>query len=407
MFSSSSLSRSETSRSSISHSSNETCPKGTTETKAHNRNFSRALKSFLGKPNLWADIPTTSINPAQATALTYILSLPMDTPLLATKIAWLGSPLSRPESSLWPIELCEVHTWFEPSHLHGLTDLIVEELWDRSEGLYAFPKEYLGKQVREMLHSTLLPFRDLFKPKAGQIGPEATGKPSEAFVASRGAEKKCIACTLSLIFQNGAAVDALATLCKGRKRHRSVWPELLAFLEPVEYGRDEKWRRRWLKEGIKVRRERRRVRLWRECGTEAEVNARSNNDSEEVSVSKSSTPPNIAFIYAVVDDVHGCSSENTWSSQGYNAQVEDDFEDENDKVVTGMVGEEDESGWEKGPKINEQRAIIEEDSRPTNGEVWPARSLAYRALHGERDTVAGLRNWEQMIWEMNQQRMSR
>ncbi|KAL9101444.1 MAG: hypothetical protein Q9163_003294 [Psora crenata] len=364
------------------------------EAKVLNHKFSSTLKSLLGKRNPWADIPTTAISPAQATALAYILTLPVDTPLLATEIARLGSPLSRSESSVWVKELCTVHAWFEPKYLLGLTDLIARELWDRSEALYAFPKDFLCVQVREMLYTTLLPFRDLFRPRTEQLGQMMTAKPSGALNSRACAQQECIACALSLVFQHAAAVEALANLCKGRKRHHYAWPELLAFLEPIEYGKDEQWRRRWLREGINVRRERRKVRLWKECGGSNEASADSYNEGDERYLSRSPTPPNIALSPAAGGKSFGWSNDKISGPQGYHGQARRNLEDNNEDLVTGMMDKSRETRFEKSRLSDGGWTVDEEAPAPTSSEVGSARALAYRALHGERDTVVSSRDWE-------------
>ena len=296
-------------------------------------NLSRKLHSFLGYHDLWEDIPTTTITPSQAQSMTHLLSLPLSAPLLSTKIAWLGAPLSRHKDSLWPKDLCETHTWFEPRYLHELTQLIAKELWERSEGLYAFPCECMGEEVRGMLYDTLLRYCDIFTVSIDTDrtkGPEIIGSPYEPFAKPECPTEICIACKLSILFQDRIAVKSLATLCKGRKRHGYTWPELLAFLEPVEKGKDPNWRDQWIRDGKAVRRERRRVRLWRQCGGEkgtAGKLIRNADAGEECPIVYTRTQE------AKFEDRQSSSKGSGRQTFGYSEcvrEISDDLEDENE-----------------------------------------------------------------------------
>ena len=301
-------------------------------------NLARKIHSVLGHRDAWADIPTTNITTPQAEALVYLLSLPLSTPLLTTKVAWLGAPLSRHGSSLWPKDLCETHTWFEPKYLHQLTQLIGKELWDRSEGLYAFTEERLGEEVRVMLYETLWPYREIFpRPEEGveRKGPERIGSPYEAFSKPNCSQESCTACKLSLFFEDRKAVRALALLCKGRKQHRYTWPELLAFLEPVEKGRDPNWRRRWVREGKDVRRERRRVRHWRERGGKISLAAKG-DEGEECPIVWSPTE-DAKFEEQV--RLQGRCGKDSWGYSDCVVRPGDDLEDES--VEYNVRGDDD------------------------------------------------------------------
>ena len=292
------------------------------------------------------------------------------------------------------MELCEAHAWFEPRYLSKLTELVRRELWDRSEGLYAFPKEFLGEKVRRILYETLVPLRRVFKQNSGSERVEIIGKPLEAFGKGGVEQKKCLACDLSLVFRDTKVVEALATLCKGRKRHHYAWPELLAFLEPVKYGTDENWRRRWLKEGIDVRRGRQKVRLWRECGGGNQVSDRSDEEGEEVIIfnSPTPTPSSIPTDYTEEDLASGWYKEGDLGFKQYNVHIQDELEAADDGPIIEPLREGKELWFEKREKVDGGWAPIIDESTPTNGEGWDARAEAYRTLGGKRTTVTSLQN---------------
>ena len=215
----------------------------------------------------WVNLPVTTIPPAAVPKLTHILSLPPSTHLLPSEIASLGPSVSRKVGTPWPRHLCHMHTWLEPAPIAHLTKLIAMELWDRSETLYAFPRAAQCESVRAAL-TVLEGYRPLFVP--GGENPHTVqiiGRPADAFAgpSTPVTQATCSACKLSRLFQNAEAVNALAVLCKGRKKRHWSWPELLAFVDPVDVGRDEGWYRRWRNEGSAVRRERRRANVWAEC----------------------------------------------------------------------------------------------------------------------------------------------
>ena len=230
----------------------------------------RAFNSFLyGNPRF--SIPDIGLNVAQASALKHLLSLQTSKPLLSTTIAWTGYPVARKEKTVFPASQCAVHTWLNPDMLWHLTFLIAKELHWHSKGLWALPPHCLPPDVREMLHVTLKPLLTVFGDEKGLHNcPELPNVeiikyPLDAFKEA-GKGRECVACTLHLIFRNEAAVNALATLCKGRKKPRRKWPQLLAFLEPTNVEAEEDCFRRWRREGRDVRRARNRVRRWKECG---------------------------------------------------------------------------------------------------------------------------------------------
>ena len=247
--------------------------------------------------------------------------------------------------------------------MQQLTHHIGKELWNRSEGLYAFPKKDLGKDVRVMLYETLGTYRDIF-PRSdggdGYTGPEIIKSPYEAFSKPECLQQSCTACKLSLLFLDTKAVQALATLCKGRKRRGFAWPELLAFLEPVEKGRDPNWRRRWLKQGRDVRIERRKVRLWRERGGD-KASAGKDDVGEECPILWSPTED------AKFEEKHRTAkrSENdTWEYSDCVMNVCDDLEDGSEERTIG----EDDNASILLP-MGEER-------------VMDGREKAYLALHG-------------------------
>ena len=353
-------------------------------------NLSRKLYSILDYHDPWEDIPTTTLVPSQAQALTYLLSLPLSAPLLSTKIAWLRAPLSRHKDSLWPQDLCETHTWFEPRYLRELTQLIAKELWERSEGLYAFPWECMGKEVRSMLYDTLWHYRHEFalsKDANKSKGPDVIGSPYEAFAKPNFPMEQCMACRLSSLFQDEKAVKALTTLCKGRKRHKYTWPELLAFLEPVERRTDPDWRARWIKDGKDVRRERRRVRLWRKCGGTRDTAARlvGNPDAGEECPIVYTPTRKTNFEEEQQQPSLNIPERQTFGYSECVQEISDDLEDEYEGF---KAGEDD--------HCETLLPAAEDAQRWTNGS-----KKAYQALHGlevEPDT-ADIDEWLTMVEE--------
>ena len=234
------------------------------------QSFSQAIKNASNdymRPRIWVDVPRTSIKPRQAIALVRVLSLEPSTPHLTTMCANLEGPLVRGASSTLPPQLCGVHTWLNPKYLLELAELIAKELHYRSARLFQYPKESLSKEVKDIL-GAVWPYRVVFKPRfVDDTDVELIKTPADAF--KRGPSncgQDCIACNLSALFQDTVAVKALATLCKGRKRHRYEWPELLAYLDPVIKGENDWWRRDFIKEGHAVRKVRRLTRVWRANG---------------------------------------------------------------------------------------------------------------------------------------------
>lgn len=234
------------------------------------RTFSQAIKNASNDymhPGTWVDIPRTSLKPHQAITLVRILGLEPSTPHLTTMCANLGEPLARSVSTALPPQLCGVHTWLNPKYPSELAELIAKELHYRSEGLFQYPKEGLSKELKDIL-CTVWPYREVFKPKyVDDTDVELIKTPTDVFKrgpSNRGQD--CVACNLSALFQDAIAVRALATLCKGRKRHRYEWPELLAYLEPIIKGENDRWRRNFIKEGHAVRKMRRLTRMWRANG---------------------------------------------------------------------------------------------------------------------------------------------
>ena len=111
----------------------------------------------------------SALQPHQIDALTYFLSLPPTTPLLATRIAALGPPLTRPSFTNAPSCLCQAHTWFELRYIEDLMALIGKEIGPRLAKLRTCPKELLSPQTREVLQ-TLEPYLYLFPTEGAEAG---------------------------------------------------------------------------------------------------------------------------------------------------------------------------------------------------------------------------------------------
>jgi len=135
--------------------------------------------------------------------------------------------------------------------------------------LWDFPRETLGWEVRPLLQ-LLRPCLDLFDVDPGSwttvstpLSPLSPARSLDGEGRGDAVDPACEACTLHCFFRDADAVQALAKCAKGRKHHKRPWPEVLVWLEG---DGGVGWRGRWLKEGRAVRRERRRAKVWRECG---------------------------------------------------------------------------------------------------------------------------------------------
>ncbi|KAG8528927.1 uncharacterized protein KY384_006616 [Bacidia gigantensis] len=156
-----------------------------------------------------------------------------------------------------------------------MAELISSELWERSEGLYAFPESSLNADIKQMLYKTLVEYKAIFRVKPQKSSVEFIKTPAEAWKDGKKGSNRadnCLACDLSRFIRDKKAVDAICTLCKGRKKKGYTWPELLAFLSPVEYGKNENWRREFIKSSRHVTRMRRKINVWRDCGGDAWIN---------------------------------------------------------------------------------------------------------------------------------------
>lgn len=232
--------------------------------------ISRKISQMIPKRGAVSDLPTISLQSIYVDTLTYILAQPISTPLLTTKIAELGPPLGRATCTAWPKDLCNVHTWLNVEWLTQLKELIGNELGYYLKRLWALPQEFLGQETRRYLYETLWPYRILAAVNADTPVPGANydvGRYDDGSDQTQACEEiSCIACNLSMLFQNANAIEALATCAKSRKRHKGPWPQILAWLEPIDERKDPGWRRRWLHEGRAVRADRRKARMWKDCG---------------------------------------------------------------------------------------------------------------------------------------------
>ena len=81
---------------------------------------------------------------------------------------------------------------------------------------------------------------------------------------------ECIACQLSLLFQDSEAVSMVTISVKGRKKKGKPWPELAAWLDAAEPGR-RGWELRWKREGLSILKDRMKVRAWRKAQSVEEL----------------------------------------------------------------------------------------------------------------------------------------
>ncbi|KAL6720549.1 hypothetical protein ACLMJK_002473 [Lecanora helva] len=204
----------------------------------------------------------TILTPDQVLDLTFMLSHPVDTPLLTSSIANLEAPLTR-SSKLTPAScLCDVHTWMDLRWIEALTAVIGEEIGPRLKNLRNAPSQLRSVETEEIL---------------GMLDNYAHIFPCEDTDGSRMANPyqcnirnclicnitTCKACKLSQFFQNEAAVKALNVCVKGRKKRNRPWPEACAWLDPNP-GRG--WEMKWKKEGLPILSDRIIIRQWMMAG---------------------------------------------------------------------------------------------------------------------------------------------
>ena len=204
----------------------------------------------------------TPLNSEQILDLIFMLSQPVDTPLLTTSIASLKPPLSRPEKSSPANCLCNVHTWFDLRWIDDLTAVIGEEIGPRLENLRNAPRQLRSVETDEIL-GMLQNYAHIFPSKDPDSSRMANPYQCNARNCMVCTITSCRACKLSQFFQNEDAVKALNVCAKGRKKRRSPWPDACAWLDP-EPGRG--WEHKWRKEGLPILSDRIIVRHWRRAG---------------------------------------------------------------------------------------------------------------------------------------------
>lgn len=231
----------------------------------------RKISHVIPKRGQVSDLPTTCLRPVHIHALTHdILGQSVETPLLTTKIAGMGSPLTRTADTAWSKDLCNVHTWLNMEWLNQLRGLVGNEIGPHLRKMWALPQEYLNEETERYLYEILWPYRILATVNADTPVPGANYDVGRYYDGSEQPEDceegSCVACNLSMLFQNANAVEALALCAKSRKRRNRGWPQILAWLEPIDERKDRRWRRRWLIEGKTIRADRRKARMWKERG---------------------------------------------------------------------------------------------------------------------------------------------
>ncbi|KAL2053389.1 hypothetical protein ABVK25_006383 [Lepraria finkii] len=200
----------------------------------------------------------SALQPHQISALTDLLSLPPTTPMLATRIAALGPPLTRPSFTNAPNCLCHAHTWFELRFIEELVELIGKEIGPRLAKLRTCPRDLVSPQTEDLLQ-TLEPYIHLFPAKGAEAGHSSDDAVCHRQNCSLCNMTNCVACRLSLFMQNSEAVRAVETSALGRKKKRGPWPELSAWLDP-EPGIG--WESKWMRQGNNILKDRIGVRQW-------------------------------------------------------------------------------------------------------------------------------------------------
>ncbi|KAL2038831.1 hypothetical protein N7G274_008353 [Stereocaulon virgatum] len=200
----------------------------------------------------------SALQPHQLSALIRVLSLPSTTELLATRIAALGPPLTRPSFTNAPNCLCQVHTWFELRYIEELTDLIGEEMGPRLAKLRTCPRELVSPQTEQLLLA-LEPYLYLFPTAGAEAGHSTDGAACHRQCCAFCNTTSCMACKLSLLLQNSEALRAVKNSVFGRKKRHGAWPDLCGWLDP-EPGPG--WERKWMQHGHFMLKDRIRVRQW-------------------------------------------------------------------------------------------------------------------------------------------------
>lgn len=192
--------------------------------------------------------------PSHIALLRKVLSTSVSDPALKQVLANLPSSYRRGRISRSSSDLCSAHAGLSKIVLEEISNLLTYELHRRLAHLYEFPRKNLSHETQTYLYQTLRPYRIYFReqPHYHKDDVEST---LGAF---------CLACTLSLFFQDKAAVEALAKCAKSRRHRGSEWPPLLNWLEQEKKGKD--WEAQWKRDGENMRRDRRKAQLWRRCG---------------------------------------------------------------------------------------------------------------------------------------------
>lgn len=209
--------------------------------------------------------PTTEagLGPKQVTELTYILSLPLGTPLLTSKIANLKPPLTRSVNSNAPADLCDVHTWLEPIWIDELTAVIGEEIGPRLDSLRNAPRQLRSVRTEEiigLLGKYAYMFPTTYSDTSRLTSPLQSNLQSCDFYSV-----SCKGCRLSQIFQNAEVLKALNVCVKGRKKRSGPWPDACAWLDPTPRPG---WEMRWKIEGLPILSDLIIIRQFRKIGGE-------------------------------------------------------------------------------------------------------------------------------------------
>ena len=192
---------------------------------------------------------------AQIANLRSVLSLSVSSLCSKNIISSLPEELLSKGGSKLSVDICSVHASLSSAPLIELAKLLAIELHPRLAHLYSFPRLSLSRETEEYLYGRLAVYRAYFPylPSYGANG-------NKGFDSELGSS--CLACTLSVLFQDHAALKALAVCAKSRRKH-GVWPHVLDW---IEWDREDGWEERWKDEAEGMRRDRRKAKIWRKCG---------------------------------------------------------------------------------------------------------------------------------------------
>lgn len=241
-----------------------------------------ALQRALHKSTfLYGPAPPTTgkLTPEQVREFLDVLSLPVNTPMLTTRIAKLPSPLSRSSQTLPVSCLCNTHGWFDLQWIDEMTEIVGGEIGPHLDHLRSAPNWLTSVETKEILgmldpYAHIFPARDLDGSRMANphVCEEPTCRVCRKF--------PCKACRLSIFFQNKEAVKALNICAKGRKKSRKLWPVSCSWLDPQP--KRSGWASAWKREGLPVLSDRIIARRWRKSGRQEKMTEEMKSVQSEV-----------------------------------------------------------------------------------------------------------------------------